>query len=250
MDFGLSRRTALVTGASSGIGRAIARRLALEGATVLGVARRGEFIDELAREVRGEGGDILSLGCDLAEPGAPSELARLAVERLGRVDVLMNVAGSSRPVTLEDPLSVWTSAMGLGFFAHLELTHALLPGMRSRRWGRVVTITGSSEPRFLSAATPPKAALHIWSKGVSREVAADGVTMNCIQPGKIHSAQIARKFPTPEIQADYAAREIPMKRIGEGDELASAAAFLASDQASYITGTVMPVDGGFRYFAY
>jgi 3-oxoacyl-[acyl-carrier protein] reductase len=244
-------RTALVTGASSGIGRAIARKLALNGVRVVGAARRTSLIDDLSREVVALGAPAIeSLACDLAVPGSPADLARNALESFGQVDILMNVAGESRPAGVEDPPSRWAEAMTLGFLSHLELTHALLPQMRARRWGRIVSVTGVSEPRFLSASSPAKAALHMWSKAVSREVAGDGVTMNCIQPGRIRSEQIARRYPTPELERAYAEKEIPMKRLGEADELATAAAFLASDEASYVTGIVMPVDGGFKYYAY
>lgn len=252
MELGLQGRRAIVTGASSGLGRAIARRLALEGVHVVGVARRAALVEELSEEVLREGGSAITcLPADLSVPDASADVAREAASLLGApADILMNVAGASRPVALDDPIAVWSAAMDIGFLAHVQLTHSVLPGMRERGWGRVVTVTGTSEPRFVSAASPPKAGLHMWSKAISRQIAADGVTINCIQPGKIRSEQIMRKLPTPEIERDYASREIPMKRIGEADEIASAALFLASTHAAYITGIVLPVDGGFRYFAY
>jgi len=125
-----------------------------------------------------------------------------------------------------------------------------MPGMRKHGWGRVVTFTGTSEPRMLNAAFAAKAAVHVWSKGLSREVAADGVTINCLQPGRIHSEQISKRYPTMESEREYAQAEIPMLRFGEPEEIAAVAMFLASPLASYVTGTVIPVDGGSSRFAF
>lgn len=252
MDLGIKGRTALVSGASAGLGRAIARSLALEGVKVIGVARRTDPIEELANEVSGlNGGTIVPLECDLSIEGAALDLAdRAAALAPDGIDILANVAGASQPTTMEPDTRIWHAAYQLGFLAHVQLTFSLLPGMRTRGWGRVITVTGSSEPQFLSASTSPKAGLHVWSKAVSRDVAADGVTVNCIQPGRILSEQILRKFPSEDKRQAYAQREIPMRRFGDPQEFANAAVFLSSDAASYITGIVLPVDGGLRHFAH
>ena len=140
--------------------------------------------------------------------------------------------------------------MTINFFRLRELTHAVVPGMIANRWGRIINITGSSEPRGLNAANSAKAAAHVWAKALSREIAKHGVTVNCIKPGRIMSEQILRMYPTEESRRDFAAREIPMERFGKAEELAVLAVFLCSPLAGYITGTVIPVDGGMSRFAF
>jgi 3-oxoacyl-[acyl-carrier protein] reductase len=182
--------------------------------------------------------------------GAPSLLTRAALDALGHIDILVNSAGGSQPaLPVDAPESKWMEAMTLNFIRVRQLTHATLPGMIERRWGRVINISGKSEPEGLIAATPAKAAVHAWSKGLSREVGKHGITVNCIQPGRIMSEQIRRKY-SPEFRAKQSAAEIPVGRYGEPEELASLAVFLASPIARYITGAVMPVDGGLRRFAF
>ena len=251
MDFELSGRTALVTGASQGIGRGVARLLALQGVKVAGVARRVELVEALSAEVVRDGGHpIVAIGIDLQEDGAAERLADEAARRVGPIDILMNVAGQSRPLPFDATQAQWEEGMRLNFYTVRQLTHALVPGMRARRWGRVVNFTGTSEPRMLNAAFTAKAAVHVWAKGLSREVAADGVTVNCLAPGRIRSEQISRRYPTPEAEREYAEAEIPMRRFGEPAEIAAVAAFLASPMASYVTGTVIAVDGGSSRFAF
>ena len=251
MEFDFTGRTALVTGASQGIGRATARMLAQAGATVVGVARRVELVQEVARQVEAGGrGKLIPLAADFYDPDSPERVAAQAEQLLGRIDILMNAAGASRPVPFDADKAAWEEGMVLNFFRIRELTHAVMPGMRKHGWGRVVTFTGTSEPRMLNAAFAAKAAVHVWSKGLSREVAADGVTINCLQPGRIHSEQISKRYPTMESEREYAQAEIPMLRFGEPEEIAAVAMFLASQLASYVTGTVIPVDGGSSRFAF
>jgi 3-oxoacyl-[acyl-carrier protein] reductase len=251
MDVGLKGRTALVTGASQGIGRALARMLALQGVRVAGAARRVALVHELSAQVEAEGGlPIVAIEADLYDDAAPEQLAAAATQALGGVDILMNVAGGSRPLPFDAPQSAWEEGMLLNFHRLRQLTHALVPGMRERRWGRVVNFTGTSEPRMLNAAFTAKAAVHVWAKGLSREVAADGITVNCLQPGRIRTEQILKRYPTPQAEREYAPAEIPLGRFGEPDEIAAVAAFLASPLAAYVTGTVIPVDGGSSRFAF
>src|SRR4051812_25530048 len=143
MELNFEGRTALVTGASQGIGRTTARMLALAGATVLGVARRVALVEELAREVDGRGqGRIIPLAGDFYDPEAPEHVAAEARRLLGHVDILMNAAGQSRPVPFEAGKDQWEEGMVLNFFRIRELTHAIVPGMRDQSWGRIVTFTG------------------------------------------------------------------------------------------------------------
>ena len=251
MDLQLKDKTALVTGASMGIGRAIARGLAAEGVKVAIVARRRNLLEALAEEIVGAGGMKPAIfEVDVMQDGAVKRLADSAREALGRIDILINSAGGSQPpIGIDAPDDAWDYAMTLNFVRVRQLTHAVLPGMVGHRFGRVVNITGKSEPEKLIAATPSKAAVHAWSKGLSREVGKHGITVNCIPPGRIMSEQIRRKY-SDEFRAEQSANEIPVGRYGEPEELAALAVFLCSPLARYITGTVMPVDGGLRKYAF
>jgi len=249
MELDFAGRTALVTGASQGIGRTTARMLASAGVTVVAVARRVGLVEQLARDITGAG-KIVPLAADFYDQEAPERVAAEAERLLGHVDILMNAAGQSRPVPFDASKEQWEEGMVLNFFRVRELTHAIVPGMRARGWGRIVTFTGTSEPRMLNAAFTAKAAVHVWSKGLSRELAPHGITVNCLQPGRIHSEQIKRRYPTVESELEYARAEIPIGRFGEPEEIAAVALFLASPLASYVTGTVIPVDGGSSRFAF
>lgn len=251
MELQLEDRTALVTGASSmGLGRAIARGLACEGARVAITSRREALLAQAADEIRSASGrEPVVIPGDLYDADAPERLALAARERLGHIDILVNAAGGSRPTTFDAPAALWEEAMTLNFFRLRALTHAVVAGMVAQGFGRVINLTGTSEPYNINAANPSKAAVHAWSKGLSREVAKRGVTVNCIQPGRITSEQMLRMYPTEEKRRAFAA-DVPVGRFGEPDELAALAVFLCSPRASYITGTVIPVDGGLSRFAF
>ena len=251
MDLQLSGKTALVTGASRGIGRATALGLAREGARVALAARRVELLEELAQEMLKVGSaEPAILRADLYREGASEQLGSEALAELGRVDILVNAAGGSRPLPFEATSEDWAEGMLLNFTRLRELTHALVPEMTRQGFGRIVNVTGSSEPRGLNAANSAKAAVHAWAKGLSREVARHGITVNSIQPGRIMSEQIVRMHPTEENRREFAEREIPIGRFGQPEELANLVVFLASPLAGYITGTVIPVDGGMSRFAF
>lgn len=251
MDLQLNNKTALVTGTSQGIGRAIAKMLAVEGVQLCIAARRKNLLEELAAEITAAGGAAPAIvECDIMEDGAPQQLADAARKALGHVDILVNSAGGSRPkIPIDAPEEEWSSVMTLNFVRVRQLTHAVLPDMIARKWGRVINLSGKSEPDSLLAATPAKAAIHGWSKGLSREVGKHGITVNCLAPGRIMSEQIRRKY-SPEFRAHEEQHEIPVGRYGEPEEIAAMAVFLASPRGSYITGTVIPVDGGMRRYAY
>lgn len=251
MNLNLADKTALVTGASMGIGHAIARGLAAEGVKLCIAARRKNLLDELSARIVAAGGKKpLVEVIDVMEEGAVEQLAQAATKALGRVDILINCAGGSRPaIPVDAPEDEWEEVMRLNFVRVRQLTHAILPGMIKNHWGRVINISGKSEPSGLLAASPAKAAIHAWSKGLSREVGPHGITVNCIPPGRIMSEQIRRKY-SEEFRAEQSVKDIPVGRYGEPEELAALAVFLASPVASYITGAVMPVDGGLRRYAF
>ena len=251
MDLQLQGRTALVTGASMGIGAGIARTLAREGVKVAITARRGELLEQLAAEIEAAGATRpLSILGDITDATDVARIAAEATTVLGQVDILVNAAGGSRPIKTDAPDSDWDEAFALNFTSARRLTQALLPAMRERRWGRVVNISGSMEPRSLNSATAAKAALHTWAKGLACDVAADGVTVNCIPPGRINSEQILNRLhPTEENRQAFIAKMIPIGYFGEPEDIANLVVFLASPLARYITGAVMPVDGGMRFSA-
>jgi len=251
MDMKLAGKTALVTGASSvGLGRAIALGLAREGVKVAITARRGDLLKQAAQEIKAATGhEPYVIEGDLYQKETPARIAAEARVKLGRVDILMNAAGGSRPIPFDTPPEVWEESMLLNFFRLRELTHAILPGMMEHKWGRVISLTGTSEPYNINAANPAKAAIHAWTKGLSREMGKYGITLNCIKPGRITSEQMLRMHPTEEMRREFTA-ELPVQRFGEPEELADLAVCLASPRACDITGTATPVDGGLSRFAF
>jgi len=203
VELGLRGRTAIVTGASAGIGRGSARTLAEEGAMLAIVARRRHLLDEAADEIAAAcGRRPLVIDVDVTDHGASNHIIRTASEALGRIDILVNSAGGSRPVEGQASDEQWDEAMAVDFTSTRRLTEAALPQMIGQRWGRVVHMTGSSEPHSMNLAHPAKAALHAWSKSLSRLVARHGVTLNCVAPAGIRSEQVDRMF-TEEQQAAY-----------------------------------------------
>lgn len=234
-----------------GIGRAIAKGLAAEGVKLCIAARRRPLLEALAKEIVASGGTEPGIvDIDIMQEGAPVKLVQAAQRLLGTIDILINSAGGSKPaIPYDAPDEAWEEAMTLNFVRVRQVTHAVLPGMIGKKWGRIINISGKSEPEKLIAATPTKAAIHAWAKGLSREVGKHGITVNSIPPGRIMSEQIRQKY-SEEFRARQSAEEIPVGRYGEPEELAALAVFLASPVASYITGAVLPVDGGLRRYAF
>ena len=246
MDLGISGKTALVTGASAGIGRAIAKSLAAEGVRLAVVARRRELLESLEKEI---GAKLVIIEQDFMADDAAGRIAAAALSGLGGVDILINNAGGSRAFKLDAGDAQWNEAMTLNFTRQRQLTHGLLDQMMARNWGRIVSITGKSEPEGINGAFCAKAAMHSWSKGLSREVGKHGITVNCIPPGRIISEQILRNY-TPEYRKWQSEHEIPVGEYGQPEDLANLVCFLASPRARYITGAVIPVDGGLRRYQF
>lgn len=252
MKLDLQGRTALVSGASSGIGAGIARVLAAEGVRLAITARRAEKLEALAAAIAATGAPPpLVLAGDITHAADVTRIAAGAQAALGSIEILVNCAGGSRPLPTDAADAAWEEAFALNFTAARRLTEALLPAMRARHWGRVVNISGSMEPRSLNAASAAKAALHLWAKGLSRDVAADGVTINTIPPGRINSEQILEKLhPTEASRRAFIAENIPIGYFGEPEDIGHLVAFLASPLARYITGAVIPVDGGMHFYGH
>src|SRR5919109_1020104 len=230
MDLAIAGKCALVTGASMGIGRAIALALAQEGVKLAVAARRRNLLEQLEKEA----GELVIIEQDFLASDAPRRIAEAALAGLGRIDILVNNAGGSRRFTLESTDEQWEEALTLNFRRHRQLTHKLLPQMIERRWGRIINITGKSEPEGLNGAFAAKAAMHSWAKGLSREVGKHNITVNSIPPGRIMSEQILRNYP-PEYRKKQSEEEIPVGEYGQPQDIADLVAFLVSPRARYIT---------------
>jgi len=251
MDMQLQGKTALVTGASVGIGRGIALALAAEGVRLALTARRLDKLQELSGDIVAAGGPApVLIAQDMYAADAAQTLSQAALHGLGQVDILVNNAGGSRSFKdLHVSEAQWEEAMTLNFHRPRQLADALIDSMIAQRWGRIINITGKSEPDHVNGAFCAKAGMHSWAKGLSRMVGKDGITVNCIPPGRIHSEQIYRNY-TPEYRQWQCDNEIPVGRYGEPEDLANLVVFLASPRASYITGAVIPVDGGLRRYQF
>jgi 3-oxoacyl-[acyl-carrier protein] reductase len=252
MDLQLSGRTALVTGASAGIGAGVVEVLSREGVVVVATARRADLLNSLADRVEASGGRRpVLIAADITDKADVARIAREAVEAVGPIQILVNCAGGSRPLPIEAGDDAWDEAMALNFTAVRRMTHALLPSMRAARWGRIINISGSMEPRSINAASAAKAALHLWAKGLACDVAREGITINTIPPGRIESEQIMQKLhPTEEARRDFIEKNIPIGYFGKPEDIGHLVAFLASPLAGYMTGNVIPVDGGMHHFAH
>jgi len=239
MDLGLRTRRALVMGGSSGLGKAVAQALILEGARVAICARGAERLAATATEIGAEG-----IVADVTRPGAATRLVAEAEERLGPLDVLVVNTGGPPPgkfVDLTD--DSWRTAFDALWMSSVGAMRAALVGMRARRWGRVVLITSiaAREPvANLLLSNSLRAGLHGLVNALSKEVAADGVTVNALMPGYTATERLE------ELRLDLAAltSQIPARRLGKSRDFAAAAAFLCSEQANYITGQALACDGG------
>ncbi len=250
METQLKDKTVLVTGASAGIGRACAKALALEGAQVAIVARRGELLEQLSAEIVAAGGvKPAVIVADMMQPEAPVQITAAARQALGHIQILVNSAGGSRQLPIIGAENIWEDGLMLNFTRVRQLTQAVLPDMMARRFGRVINMSGKSEPDRMNIAYAAKAAVHGWAKALSREVGRYAITVNSIAPGKIISEQILRNY-SPEVREKYAREDIPLGELGQPEDVANLVVFLASPLARYITGTVIPVDGGLRRYAF
>ncbi len=249
MDLELTGKVALVTGASRGLGRAIAVSLAREGCRLALVAR-GEAALRAVADALPASAQAVTIAADITLAQTADRLRDAVLQAFGRCDILVNNAGGSRSQPDLGSDAVWQEAMLLNFESGRRLAHRLIPDMQAQGFGRILNLTGQDEPRDINPANAPNGAVHIWAKGISRVLARDGITVNSIAPGRLHSEQMDRRIlDTPEKLAQ-AAREIPAGYVGQPEDLSCLATFLCSPLARYITGQVIHVDGGARRFSH
>jgi 3-oxoacyl-[acyl-carrier protein] reductase len=241
MDLGLSGRTAIVCGASQGMGLAIAEAFAREGMNVAMFARRRKVCETEAERL-----GALAVQGDVTNPQDCQRLVERTVEAFGGVDVLVNNGGGPpRGPALDVDDESLESAVALLLLSAVRVTNLCLPHLRRSAAGRVINIESSTvkEPADnLALSNAVRPGVVGWAKTLSREVGPDGITINTIAPGRIDTERLAEVYPDGPTEADL--RAIPLRRLGRPDEIASVVCFLASDAGSYVTGTVIPVDGG------
>nr|WP_294796523.1 SDR family oxidoreductase [uncultured Mucilaginibacter sp.] len=244
MDLYLNGKTALVTGASQGIGRAIVKQLAEEGVKVFATGRNQALLTSLQTEVSALGHvSPIVFQQDLLAPDGPENIATAALSALGHVDILINNAGQSSPVALAGPDEQWQQSMGLDFERPRQLTQQLLPHFIERKQGAILNLSSTYELRFLNISAVAKAALVQWSKQLAAELGKYNIRVNCLQPGLIDTENIRPYFPGDE-RKKHTQQEIPLGDFGQPQDMANMAAFLVSPRAAYVTGTVVVVDGG------
>lgn len=257
MDLGLHGKVALVAAASKGLGRAIAEELAREGASVAMCARGEDALrnarDEIATTTSA---DVLAIAGDVSDPRDVQRIVRVTMERFGKVDILVTNAGGPPSGKFESLTpEMWQSAVDLTLMSVINLTSAVLPGMKERKWGRIINVTSIAVKQpvdGLMLSNSLRSAVTGFARTLANEVASFGVTVNNILPGytrterveQLSEAAAKREGITRNAALGKWEAEIPMGRLGEPREFAALAAFLASERASYVTAQSIAVDGG------
>jgi 3-oxoacyl-[acyl-carrier protein] reductase len=259
MDLGLHGKTAIVAAASRGLGKAVAHAFASEGANVVLFARDPASIEAAAADVRSvavDGAQILGLSADVTRLSDLERVVTETVDRFDGADIVFNNAGGPKPGVFEDLNDDdWRSAVDLNLMSAIRLTRLCLPHMRARHWGRVIVSTSYSVKQpihTLMLSNAVRSATTAWAKSLSDQVAKDGITVNALAPGQIETGRIRqyaedvarREGHAPQDVEHNMLASIPTGRFGRPEEFAAAAAFLASERASYITGVTLLVDGG------
>lgn len=265
MDLGLRGKTAIVAAASKGLGKGVARALAAEGANVVMFSRNPSAIEAAAKEVRASAPDgvrVVGLTADVTRLTDLERVVKTTIDTFDAISIVFNNAGGPKPgmfdsLTDED----WYAAVDLNLLSAIRLTRLCLPHMRHRRWGRVIISTSSSVKQpipNLMLSNAVRSATTAWAKTLSDQVGPDGITVNCLAPGRIDTERIRqidedlaqRQGRTREEIEQQSLSAIPLRRYGRPEEFGAAAAFLASEPAGYITGVTLLVDGGLHRGTY
>ena len=255
-DLTVSKRTVLITGASRNIGAHLARRYAAEGHDVVAVARKRENLEEIRQEVESAGGSIETFGCDVSDPEAVEEMVSSISVGHGGIDVLINnaVIRVQRPV-MEMTFEEWKLVQAVTLDGAFNCIRAVLPGMRERGWGRIISMGGISAAKGATnrlGVVTCKAGLQGLTRGLANETAAEGITVNLIAPGRIGTdrGRWTAIGDMSDIKQHYNRDQAgtPMGRMGDLDEIAAPIQFLTSEEASFITGQTLCVNGG-TYFS-
>lgn len=255
MQIRLDGRTALITGSSLGLGKAMGKRFAEAGANVALLARRADVLEETRAEIAAvASGKVGAYVCDVMNPAQIAATHETAAAELGPIDILVNNVGASRTGRfMEITDEIWQTDIDLKLMSAVRFSRLVVPGMRERRWGRIVNVlnTGAKAPPAGGAPTVvTRAAGMALTKAMSAELAPDNVLVNALLVGLIDSDQWVRRHAAAGDNRSYEdfkaemGKAIPMGRIGEAEEFANMACFLVSDAASYVTGTAINVDGG------
>jgi len=241
----LSSRTAFITGASQGIGRTCALRLAKEGATVAVAARNQEKLNELVSEITAAGGKAAAFTLDVANEDQVKETIKAAIAQFGKIDILVNNAGITRDqLVMRMKRTDWDAVLETNLTSAYLCIQAVIPSMLKQRWGRIINITsifGQMGQAGQANYAASKAGLIGLTMAIAREVGSRNITCNAIAPGFIETAMTA--VLSDEFKQS-AVKQIPLGRVGTSDDVAGSVAFLASDDASYVTGHVLNVNGG------
>ena len=249
--FNLKGRVAVVTGASSGLGQQMALALARQGAKLAILARRIERLTEFEPKLREAGAeDVLAIKCDVTSTENIEAAAKAVEEKYGRVDILLNCAGSSKDKgVLEMTDEEWDFTIATDETSVFKMTRAFANIMKKNHYGRIINIAsmyglvGNTEIHTV-AYHASKGAVVNFTRAVAAELATEGITCNAICPGYFETELTKAVLDTPRFQ-EFAKTHVPMQRYGKPGELDAAAVFLASEEASYVTGLIMPVDGGY-----
>jgi 3-oxoacyl-[acyl-carrier protein] reductase len=256
VDLGLDRRVAFVAAGSKGLGRAVADALTAEGAAVAICARGREALDEAVSAIQARGGRVHAVVADVSSDADVAHAVGEAERALGPIDILVTNSGGPRAGRFEtlSPAD-WETAARVLLASAVNFTRAVLPGMRARRWGRILNVTSiaAKQPvEGLMLSNSLRAAVTAFGRTLANEVAADGVTVNNVMPGYTRTERVvelsthmaATEHTTTEAIVARWETEIPMRRLGEPHEFGALVAFLASERAAYITGQSIAVDGG------